>query len=63
MTDFICTDHGSIFLLEPRTPEAKAWIDEHVVGEVQMFGNAIAVGRRFIGDLLRGITGDGLGVE
>lgn len=62
--DFTVTDHGSIFLLRPNSAEAKAWISDHLqVEQYQMFGEAVAVEHRYIGDILEGVHGADLTFE
>ena len=62
--DIRVTDHGSVLLIEPLTPAAKAWIDENVSAEPwQWFGPALAVEPRYAGALLDGAISDGLEVE
>ena len=58
--DFKVQNHGSIFLLRPRTPAANVWVSEHLPEDAQSFGDAIAIEHRFISDIVRGIQGDGL---
>ena len=46
--DFLCENHGSIFLLRPVSPSAFSWIEEHLPPDRITFGNAIAVDHRCI---------------
>ena len=62
-TDFGVSDHGSIFLLEPRTRAARNWIDEHIADNAQFWGECVAVEHRYIWDLVEGIVADGYSVE
>jgi len=41
--DFLCENHGSIFLLRPISPAAFAWIEEHLPPDRITFGNAAVV--------------------
>jgi hypothetical protein len=58
--DFTVANHGSIFLLTPRTPAAFAWVEAHIPDDAQTLGLSIAIEHRFIVDLVEGILGDGL---
>ena len=61
-SDFICENHGSIFLLHPISPAASAWIEEHLPPDRLTFGNAAVVEHRYIWPILEGIQNDGLAV-
>jgi hypothetical protein len=61
--DFLVENHGSIFLLQPLTPAANSWIDEHLPEDHLTFGGAVCVEHRFIRDIVTGIIGDGLVVS
>lgn len=61
-TDFIVSNHGSIFLLRPNTPAAREWCEEHLPDDRQTFGGAVVVEHRYIGDIVDGIRADGLEV-
>lgn len=61
--DFICENHGSIFLLRPISPAALQWIDSHLCSDRQVFGNAVAIEARFVWPILLGIQDDGLVVS
>jgi hypothetical protein len=61
--DFLCENHGSIFLLRPISPAAFLWIHENLPSDRQMFGNAVAVEHRCIWAILEGIQNDGLAVQ
>jgi hypothetical protein len=58
--DFICENHGSIFLLQPLTPAANSWVKEHLPEDTQWFGGALCVEHRFIWAILEGLQADGL---
>jgi hypothetical protein len=63
MTDFTVENHGSVFLLQPHTPEATDWVTQNLnVEHWQKFGNAVAVEHRYIVDIVDGVQGDGLTV-
>ena len=62
--DFLLADHGSIFLLEPITDAARAWVEEHLpLEEVTRWGPSIVVEHRHIRDLVFVIVADGLEVR
>jgi hypothetical protein len=61
--DFIVENHGTLFLLQPLTPAANAWIDEHLPADHLTFGSAVCVEHRFIRDIVHGILEDGLVVR
>ena len=58
--DFNVANHGSIFLLTPLSKDAHAWIRENVEVEGWMtFGESIAIGHRYIGDIVDGMLDAG----
>jgi len=61
--DFICGNHGSIFLLRPISPAAFLWIHESLPADRQMFGKTAAVEHRYIWTILDGIQDAGLAVS
>lgn len=54
---------STIFLLEPLTDHARAWVEEHVRADVTRFGPAIVIEQRWIADILTGICRAGLAVK
>jgi hypothetical protein len=58
--DFICENHGSIFLLQPVSPAANSWAQENLPIDRQMFGGAVVVEHRYIWAILEGLQSDGL---
>ena len=62
MTDFRVFVDESISLVTPETPEARAWLSEHVSSDTPWFGKGLTVGLRFLEALISGIEGDGLTV-
>lgn len=58
--DVVVGNHGSIYLVNPRTPEAERWIYEHTPEDAQWFANALVVDHRYIEDIVRGMDEDGL---
>lgn len=61
-TDFTVRDEGSIFLLTPETPEADAWVAEHLPEDAMRFGKAVVIEHRYVSDIVDGIQADGLEV-
>jgi len=61
--DIIVTNHGSIFLVDPRNVLATDWLKENVQEGAQHLGKKLAVEHRFIADLVNGMRNDGLVVE
>ncbi len=59
----IVSNHGSIVLLQPTTPEARAWFDENLSEDHQEFGGAIACEPRYVGDILDGLTEAGFSIQ
>jgi hypothetical protein len=58
--DFLCENHGSIFLLRPISPAGFAWIEEHLPPDRITFGNAVVVEPRYVWAILVGLQDDGL---
>lgn len=58
--DFIVETHGSIYLLRPMNDRAKQYLKATVDAEPYMyFGEALAVERRYISEIVRGAIEDG----
>jgi hypothetical protein len=51
---------STIYLLTPITPDAEAWIEEHLPDDAQHFGPSIVVEHRYIDDIVAGMQADGL---
>lgn len=58
--DFICENHGSVFLIRPISLAAFLGIHENLPADRQMLGNAVAVEHRYIWSILDGIQDAGL---
>ncbi len=58
--DFLCENHGSIFLLRPISPAAFLWIHENLPSDRITFGNAVVVEPRYVWAILVGLQDDGL---
>lgn len=61
--DICITQHGSITLVVPLTPEAEAWIEENVAGETTWFGDALVVEPRYLPRLVDGMASAGLLID
>lgn len=63
--DFVVRNEGTIFLFNPRTARAQAWLDEHCTpdGEHQYFGSSLVVEHRYARDIAALAQRDGLKVE
>jgi hypothetical protein len=49
--DASITNHGTICLFHLHTRRARAWVDDHVAGDRQFLGDALAVEHRFVEDI------------
>jgi hypothetical protein len=58
--DFLCENHGSIFLLRPVSPASFDWIESHLPSGRITFGNAVVVEPRYVWAILAGLQDDGL---
>jgi hypothetical protein len=58
--DFVCENHGSVFLLRPISAAAFAWIEEHLPSDRLTFGNAVVIEPRYVWAILVGLQDDGL---
>jgi hypothetical protein len=61
--DFNITGHGSIWLLQPLTDAAKAWIGEHIPADAQFLGGCLAIEPCYVPAIINGIVDDGLEIE
>ena len=61
--DFLLSNEGSLFLLQPLTPAAVSWVEENIMNDRMTFGFAIVVEHRYIADIVRGAVSDGLVVS
>lgn len=59
-TDFTVSNHGSIYLLTPKTEAAHAWRADHLPDDVLSLGQGLCIEHRYIGDIVLGINADGL---
>ncbi len=63
--DFLCENHGSIFLLRPLTPSATSWLEENVGQDngFQPHWPTCVIEHRYIWSILEGIQSDGMMVQ
>lgn len=61
--DFVVENYFTIFLLQPLTPAANAWIEASLPEDHQTFAGAVVVEHRYIADIVRGAIADGLVVK
>jgi hypothetical protein len=59
-SDFICENHGSLFLLIPRSAPAKMWIQEKLPPDHLTFAGAVVIEPRYVWAILVGLQDDGL---
>jgi hypothetical protein len=62
-SDFELSGHGTLYRLRPLTQAAHSWVDEHLPEDALDWCGAIVVEHRYIGDIVRGASGDGLVVR
>jgi hypothetical protein len=62
-SDFICENHGSLFLLIPRTGPASTWIEENLPSDRLTFGKGVVIEPRYVWAILVGLQEDGLTVS
>ena len=58
--DFICENHGSIFLLRPVSTAGFAWIEDHLPPDRMTFADAVVIEPRYVWAILVGLQDDGL---
>lgn len=58
--DYTVRNEGSVFLVTPNTPEAKAWLKQSTDG--QWFGESLAVEHRYVTALVEGLRENGFSV-
>ena len=63
MSDISIENHGSIWLVQPLTPQATEWLHENVQAEALWFGTALAVEPRYVENLTRGLLDEGFDIE
>lgn len=62
--DFLFVDHGSIVIMHPRSDAARDWTEQHIPEDAQRWGRGgVVIEPRYVGDIIDGITNDGLEVS
>ena len=61
--DFQLIEQSTIFLLEPLTDAARAWVQDHISADAIRFGPAIVVEHRCLADIVTGIALAGLSAD
>jgi hypothetical protein len=59
LNDYVVTDHGSVFLVQPTNDAAKHNLEEHLGDDAQWFGGALAVEHRYIENLVAELRDEG----
>ena len=63
-TDFHISDHGSVCILYPNTPEACAWASDNLPDDCMRWGPlGVVIEPRYIGAIREGIINDGLTIN
>lgn len=58
--DIRIENHFSLFLVCPLSGPARRWLEENVQPDALWFGGALVVEPRYLPDLVKGMTADGL---
>ena len=60
--DFLVENHGSIFLLRPRTESARDWLEENIGhgNGYQPYWPTVVIVHRYVAAILEGIRKEGL---
>ena len=58
--DLYFENYSSLFLIRPASPTGKTWLDKHIGDDAQKLGEAVVCELRFVEDIFRGATADGL---
>jgi len=61
--DFIVTNHGTIFLVEPQHDAARTFLLVHVAEDAQWFGGSLVVEHRYAEGFCQALHGDDFTVE
>ena len=48
VTDFKITGHGTIYLIHPKTPEARGWLDTHSPDDAAWFCYRLVIEQDYI---------------
>lgn len=64
VTDVRVGGGGTVYTLTPMTDAGRAWIDEKIAApDYAWLGRSLAVEHRYIADIVKGMTEDGLVVS
>lgn len=58
-TDFRFQNHGSLCLLDPLTPTARQWVEDHLPGDALTWCGAVVIEPRYAGPILAAIEAEG----
>ena len=58
--DLYFENYGSLFLIRPASPAGKSWLDDHIGDDAQKLGEAVVCELRFVEDIVRGASADGM---
>ncbi len=61
--DFVCQNHGSLFLLIPRSASAKIWCDEYLPADRLTFGDGVVIEPRYFWTILMALQDEGYEVS
>ena len=57
--DFAVVSHGSVYTLRADSPLVEEWIEEHVGGKTQWFGDALVIEHRYVRDIVEALESEG----
>lgn len=60
MTDFLISNHGSVFILAPQTDAATDWTSAHLPDDAPQWCGDFVIEAAYINDILQGIVESGL---
>jgi hypothetical protein len=60
--DFICSEHGSLYLLRPLNQTARLWIENYIHPGHQTFADSVVIEHRYIQGILVALYDDSLDV-
>jgi hypothetical protein len=58
--DFQVVNHGTIYLLYPKTRRARQWVKDNLPQDHTKYNDASVIEHRYIGDIIDGIQADDL---
>lgn len=62
-TDFTVQNAGSILILYAETPEAEAWVEDHLPDDAQHWAGGVVIEPRYFDPIAVGIEADGLTIN